>query len=132
MRRLAIPVAFLLAMLLVNTTYGHAPKNVSLKFHADSRLLSVQVPHAVKDPGKHFVNKLVVQLNGERIIEQKFSSQVSGERQEAVFKIIDARPGDEITVTASCSISGNKKGTLTVPKVEAPEKGAGQVEGEEE
>ena len=60
------------------------------------------------------MDRIVVELNGERMIEQKFRSQSDSTIQLVEYNIIDAKAGDEITVIARCNISGQKKAQITV------------------
>lgn len=118
MRRWMALTSILVVVGLAGAAFGHAPKALDLAFDVETHLLRVNVSHTVRDAGKHYVNKITVELNGKKIIEQQFRSQEDKERQEAVFKIIDAKVGDEITVTAVCNISGRKEATLEVVKPE--------------
>ena len=110
-------VFILLAVLIVLPLFAHPPKGLEVAYDYDSNILNVDIVHAVNDAGKHFINKVVVELNGKKIIEQTFRKQEDGEMQHAMYKIIDAAGGDKIAVTAYCNISGKKKADLiiTVP-----------------
>jgi len=94
----------------------------SLVMSIDSNgLLSIQIYHPVKDHAKHYINKVTVELNGKEIIQQSFKSQTDKTVQELIYKIIDAKENDKITLTAYCNITGKKKEMLTVTIVEEPE-----------
>jgi len=102
------------AMLVVLPLCAHPPKGLEMGYDFDSDILSVEIAHSVNDAAKHFINKVVVELNGKKIIEQTFRKQVDGETQQVMYKIIDAAEGDKIAVTAYCNISGKKKADLTI------------------
>jgi hypothetical protein len=53
-------------------------------------------------------------VNGEEIIKQEFKYQYDEDTQLTLYQIHDAREGDEISVTAYCSISGKKEATIVV------------------
>ena len=105
---------------------GHSPNDLELAFDWDTHILSVHVDHRVKDAGKHYVDKITVAVNGRKVVEQTFRSQVDRSHQDAVFKIIDVEPGDAVKVTAGCSISGKKSRTLTL-SARPPEKDAAKT-----
>jgi desulfoferrodoxin (superoxide reductase-like protein) len=98
---------------------AHAPKSVELEFDPQSGILNVLVTHRVSDASKHYIYKITVELNGEEMVEQKFSSQTNTDEQDVLYSIHDAKEGDKIKVTAFCNISGKRSGEITVV---APEK----------
>lgn len=98
----------------ISAAWGHPPESVKLEFDITEHLLKIMAGHDVKNPTKHYVDRIVVQLNGEEIIQQTFKSQVDTEGQVVVYKIIDAKPGDEISVSARCNIAGRKKASIEV------------------
>ncbi|UCD19756.1 MAG: hypothetical protein JSU64_01045 [candidate division WOR-3 bacterium] len=93
---------------------GHPPKNIELDYDAEAGILSIEIAHSVNDPLKHFINKVVVEVNGKKHVEQYFKKQADGENQRALYKIIDAEEGSSLTVIAYCNISGRRKADLEV------------------
>lgn len=114
MRLFSIAVLSCMLVFGISAAYGHAPKEVNLKFELDEKLLEVRVQHQVNDAAKHFVSKVTVELNGKRIVEQMLAAQENMKDQVLVYRITDARVGDNITVTADCNISGKKKASLEI------------------
>jgi len=126
-----VMLLFFLSLVLIPTGFasGHPPDSIELVFDTIENMLQVTVHHYVKDLSKHYVNQIVVELNGEKIIEQKFKSQSDSRVQAVGYRIIDARPGDEMVVTAGCNISGRKKAKIVVnEKPEQQEAGPGEGE----
>ena len=115
--RLLIIALLLMAMPLV----AHSPKTVDLDYDVDTGVLSVEITHSVNNATKHYINKVTVELNGKTIIEQTFRSQLDEEKQQVLYKIVDAKEGDKLSVTARCNISGKKKGELEVTTQEGDE-----------
>lgn len=111
----------ILAMLIASSVLAHPPKSLSLEYDSDSDILTVDVMHSVKDAAKHYVNKVVVKLNGRKIVEQTFKRQVDEEVQQVTYKVIDAVEGDKLTVTGYCNISGKKSAELIVTQAKAKE-----------
>jgi hypothetical protein len=108
--------------------WAHPPKDVQLEFNPDNHMLMVMAMHDTKDPTKHFVGDIEVDLNGEKLIDQKFKSQPTADMQMGHYLINDAKIGDTLAVTAACNIAGKKTVTLKVekPKPAAPAQGQGK------
>jgi|GEM_PF-701726 len=102
-----------------STASGHAPDKLDLNYDLESRTLEVSISHQVKDAAKHHVDRVLVELNGNKVIEQSLVAQESLERQTVIYRITDASVGDTLTVTAECNISGRKTAML---KIEPPKK----------
>ena len=63
--------------------------------------------HNVSNPGKHYIHKVDVGLNGKGILTQMISREDNNLTQTVSYLIPDAKPGDTISVEGYCSISGN-------------------------
>ena len=111
--------------------FGHPPSAVTARFDTDESLLTVKVMHGVRDAAKHFVDEIEVEINGKKMIEQKFEGQTDLGVQEVVYKVIDAKVGDKIKITAGCNISGKKSVEITVKKTVEEEKGEAEAEDRE-
>ena len=103
----------LLLLVIFQTAAAHPPSKIILDFNAETHILKVAISHSVKDTAKHFINTLSV--NGNEIVDQNFLTQFDAADQEAQFLIHDAKPGDEIEVTASCNIFGKKTEKIKLP-----------------
>jgi hypothetical protein len=123
MKYSAISLALVLLLSLAASGFGHPPAKVSVEFDIADHLLRIVVAHNVADASKHYVDEIKVELNGRKIIEQKFKSQIDKGIQEASYRVIDARVGDKISVISGCSISGKKKAEIIV-KAEEKEQNA--------
>jgi len=131
MRAWTVPVSAVLWLGLSGAAFGHSPSGLELAFDWNTHILSVHVDHRVKDAGKHYVDEITVEVNGKKIVEQTFRSQVDETHQDAVFKIIDVQPGDAVKVTAGCNISGKKSQTLTLSAQPPPNDAAKTSETDE-
>jgi len=109
-----------LLILVTVPLFAHPPKNVTLEYDYDTKILSVVVQHSVNNISKHHINKVVVEVNGKKQIEQTFTRQMDAEQHEVLYKIIDVDEGDKLTVTGYCNISGKKRSELIV-SAEHPE-----------
>jgi hypothetical protein len=110
-----------LIFLALGMAFAHAPSGLDLAYDTNEHLLVVTIIHSVAKVNNHYVNKIEVTLNGDKIITQKIDSQSSPESQDVQYIIIDAEIGDEIGVTAHCNIIGIKSATLTVAEEAVPE-----------
>lgn len=104
----------LATVLCVLPLLAHAPKGVEVEFDPQSGILDVLVTHGVNDASKHYIYRIIVELNGEKVVEQKFSSQTNADEQNVLYTIHDAKEGDKIKVSAFCNISGKRSGEITV------------------
>lgn len=111
-------MSVIISLIFTGVGFAHMPSGVELEFDNDTKVLTVHVTHPVSKLDKHYVEKVVVELNDKEIVTQAFRSQKDGEGQEAMYIIIDAKVGDTIAVTGYCNVSGNKKTSLTVEEME--------------
>ena len=120
MKHSIIPIIFAVLCIFVTGSLAHPADSLLMSIDSNG-LLSIQIYHPVKDHAKHYINKVLVELNGKEIIQQSFKSQTDKTVQELIYKIIDAKENDKITVTAYCNITGKKKETLTLTVTEKSE-----------
>jgi hypothetical protein len=116
MKSATVLVGVLAVCLFAGAAAAHPPKDVSLEFDPDNHMLTVTATHDTRDVTKHYVGTIQVSLNGDKIIEQKFKSQLTPDIQVTHYFIYDAKMGDELSVTALCSIAGKKTVTLKIEK----------------
>ena len=103
-----------LMVIVAMPLFAHPPKSVTLEYDSDTKILSAVIEHSVNNASKHYVYKVVVEVNGKKRIEQTFTRQMDGEQHEVVYKIADVNDGDKVTVIGYCNISGKKKSELVV------------------
>lgn len=115
-----LPIIIAILCIFIASSMAHPADSLVMSIDSNG-LLSIQIYHPVKDHAKHYINKVTVELNGKEIIQQSFKSQTDKTVQELIYKIIDAKENDKITLTAYCNITGKKKEMLTVTIVEEPE-----------
>ncbi|MDP8221599.1 MAG: hypothetical protein P9X26_09645 [Candidatus Stygibacter frigidus] len=106
----------LVIILLVGSALllAHPASKVDLSFDKETSVLTVNFDHKVKDIDKHFIFEILVYLNGDQIIEQKLEKQDNLETGEVFYKIVDAKPGDEIKVSIKCNKFGKKSTKLII------------------
>jgi hypothetical protein len=102
---------------LTGAALAHPPSEIMLQFNPVNHILDVTVMHDVRDSTKHYIGQIKVEINGQEAVKQVFSQQTDRKEQCVSYVLLDAKPGDEITVKADCNMFGSKKQTL---KVTAP------------
>lgn len=105
----------LLVLALVQiSTFAHPPSKVKLEFNNDTKTLNIEAYHNTKDVSKHYIDEIVVSVNGEefKLITKK--SQTDKDKQVAEVKIPNAKAGNIIEVTAKCNKFGSKSAKLTI------------------
>ena len=90
------------------------PDSIRLSFDNPSQTLSVRVFHTTRNTAAHHIGTITVDLNKTRIISQSMNNQTNTEEQDVAYTIIDAKPGDQLTVTATCSLYGKMAQTMVV------------------
>jgi hypothetical protein len=112
--RLVLIMVILIIFGVQTQAWGHPPGEMQVEFNIKEHALRVRAQHIVSDSSRHYVDRIVVELNEEKIIEQKFKSQSDSMIQSVDYTIIDAKVGDEIVVTARCNIAGQQKARIVV------------------
>ncbi|MCX7667763.1 MAG: hypothetical protein N2Z84_02400 [Atribacterota bacterium] len=108
-------VLFLVLGVFTGVVLAHPPSNINITFDVETQVLRVAIPHGVSDPrGDHYIDKVVVSLNGKEIITQLIGSQYSSQEQVVLYQLIDAQKGDKIGVYAKCNKFGDRTVTWEI------------------
>jgi hypothetical protein len=110
-----ILVSLMLLSLVVfsATTMAHPPIDMQLHYDLDQGLLSVTIVHETPAPTVHYVNRVVVKLNDEPILDETYTSQPTNSEFTYEYAFA-AEAGDIIEVTAYCIIQGSITRSITV------------------
>ena len=98
----------------IQIAFAHPASKVDVSYNLNDQILVVVAEHNTKDVTKHWIDQIIVQLNGKEIIQQVFVMQMDREKQKATYLIPGAKEGDEIVVIARCNVHGKKKVKITV------------------
>ncbi len=109
MKRLMLVTA---AMLWGNAVMAHPPKNIVIDVKGSN--ISLAIEHQVKDPAGHYIDDVIVSVNGKKMITQKLIRQEDGNSQTAVYNFPGLKKGDTISVEADCNKFGKKKQEITL------------------
>lgn len=117
MRRIAIIVALLL--LCIINAFAHKPSEIDVVIEGSR--IEIEVRHPVRNPQKHYVDRIIILHNDKKIIEQGFSLQIE-DIQIAVYNVPSLKDGDVLDIEATCNVFGKLKKQIIVeqqiPKTE--------------
>ena len=112
MKKIFLAVLFS-AFLIASTSMAHPPNEIIAEFDLTNRVLSVKIAHNVGGDTSHYIEKLTVNYNGEEVIVQQTSRQLS-DIQTFLYFMPEVKAGDEIEILAVCSIFGQRNFKFTV------------------
>ena len=95
--------------------FAHPPTKIETAFDNNAKVLYVTITHPVDDPVGHFIKKVTIMLNGKETIKHKISRQDNALIQAVSYMIPDVQSGDEISITAVCSIDGTLTEKIQIP-----------------
>jgi hypothetical protein len=118
---LCIAAAILAVFLVIPPVSAHPPSDMSVTYHEISKDLQVSIMHAVPDPREHYIKEVTVTINGKVVNYSRYISQPAPDTFTYTYPISTVT-GDEIKVTALCSLAGSISRTLynTGPIASAP------------
>ncbi len=108
--------AFILMVLIftLSSLFAHPANSVDLTFDKATSILKVNFTHKVGDETAHFIYDVEVKLNGKKLINQETLRQDTKEGGYYLFKIVDAKVNDKISVMVDCNKGGKKTETLVI------------------
>lgn len=109
MKKTIISLAFI--VLTVFAANAHPAKKVNLTYQNGK--LTIEAIHKVADSKKHFIDQIVISVDGKNVktIPIKLQSSTASEVYELE---IDLKKGAKVEVSARCNILGVKKSKLIV------------------
>ena len=108
---LYIVAAVLAVFILIPPVSAHPPSDMSVTYNEISKDLRISITHAVPNPGEHYIKEVTVTINGKVVNDSRYTSQPSPDTFTYTYPI-GTVTGDEIKVTATCSLSGSISRTL--------------------
>jgi hypothetical protein len=97
--------------------YAHPPRDIQITFDPKTKIIKAIIIHNVNNPLTHYINKVDIGLNGQKIIEQLISRQDNYDAQTVMYLIPYVKDGDVLSVEGSCSISGKLEKEIKVEAV---------------
>jgi hypothetical protein len=103
MRKLVFLVMF--AFFITARAFAHPPSDIKVNIRGSE--IRCDILHSVADPTKHYIDQVSVNLNGAKIIQQKFDLQSDNIKQVVVYNIPSLKKGDKLVIGASCNKGGD-------------------------
>ncbi|MBP1677334.1 MAG: hypothetical protein H6Q20_1893 [Bacteroidetes bacterium] len=104
-----VTAAILLSVLMAN---ADPAKKVNLTYQNGK--LKIEAIHRVKDVKTHYIDKIVVKVDGKDVKTLALKSQSSNDAETLELVIPEIKKGSKIEVTTRCNEFGSKTGKLTV------------------
>ena len=108
---LHIVTAALVVCILISPVSAHPPSGMSVTYQELTKELLVSITHDVPNPGEHYINEVTISINGQVVNESRYSSQPAPDTFTYTYPV-ETVTGDEIKVTATCSLAGSITRTL--------------------
>jgi len=103
----------LLALLALGL-WAHPASNIGLNYDAKTQYLTVSFDHQVKNPADHYINSLVIKLDGKDAIVHNLSAQETAQGGTLVYKLIGVKVGTQIEAISTCNKTGRKSTRLVI------------------
>jgi hypothetical protein len=97
--------------LLLAPVAAHPPSDMSVSYQEISRNLIVTITHQVPDLQNHYIKEVRVTINGKVVNDSFYTTQPTAGTFTYTYPV-DTKTGDEIVVTATCSLAGSITRTL--------------------
>jgi hypothetical protein len=95
-------------------SYADAPQDIKIEYDSGTQTLTVTVTHKSSFTGFHYIKTVEVKKNSITISKNNYDSQPKEMPFIYTYKV-DAAKGDKLEATATCSLSGSKTATMTLP-----------------
>ena len=112
MKKIAALLVFLF-LVSVSLT-ATPPSDIIITFDLANKTVTANIMHEVKDVLDHYINQIIVKLNGKKIITQLASTQTSNEAQTVIYVIPGLKIGDVVSIDADCIKYGDLTKEATV------------------
>jgi len=108
-------VIFFIAATLVGTqnVRAHKPTSILLSYSSNPSSIDVGISHPVDDPNTHYIETVVVKVNGTTVITETYTSQPNANNFHYIYNIT-AGYNDNVLVTVTCVEGGTSSICLTI------------------
>lgn len=106
-------IGLLFLIWVVPQTVGHSPYDLELDYDPTEEVLSAEFSHSVSNSTEHYIEFVVISINGNQKINQSYENQPSDNPFTYEYGI-KASDGEEIKVFAQCNQGGNITQSITV------------------
>ena len=106
-------------VLIISPVSAHPPSDMVLSYNETAKDLQVQITHQVPNPGVHYVQEVAVTINGKAVNTSTYTSQPSPDTFTYHYPV-EVAPGDDIEVTARCSLAGSIRRQISMATTAYP------------
>ena len=110
----SILILILASFIICSTAFSDSPSNIKVDYQGGREILKIMVEHNSDNPAKHYIKRIVVELNKKKIIEQVFQGQSDESGLTVSYNVPGTKKGDKYIIYAYCNIRGKKKIYLTI------------------
>ncbi len=107
MKRIIPATVFVLAFCFA--AFSHPPTDIIITFDLGKSAVYVDIKHGSKHIDKHYINQIIVLVNGKEMIRQKAITQTGNDGQRVMYVIPGLKAGDRVAIAADCSVFGDMK-----------------------
>ncbi len=107
-------LSILVLMFIGSAAFSHPPKEVELKFDKEASVLKITIIHPVKNAKVHFIETIVVFVDGKEYKVIKCKDQKTNKEHTYKLEMPDIKEGSVIKVKAVCNKGGSKKAKIVV------------------
>lgn len=97
------------------TAFAHSPTDIKIEFIGSPKILTAVITHSVHEPNAHYIFKVVIAVNGQKVRTLTFQKQEDLSKQTITFPVPEAKSGDRLSVEAYCNLSGKLEKEIEVP-----------------
>ncbi|MHA1986766.1 MAG: hypothetical protein ACW98D_09015 [Promethearchaeota archaeon] len=95
-------------------TKAHPPESINMGYVEGTQTLTVTIVHGVDDPFVHYINQVIIRVNGSQVLSTPYTNQSSVGGGTYVYTPIVATSGSRIEAIATCIESGSMSACIIV------------------
>lgn len=100
-------IFFGVLIVLMAGLWGHPPSDIDITFGSEDSILTVYVAHRVANPNNHYIDRVIIELDGNEIIDHQISRQDDGDGVLLEYRLPDTKTGMVLNVITTCNRYGS-------------------------
>lgn len=93
---------------------AHPPKEVVIKYEAQTGELKVVAEHSVKNPQEHYIKSAAIFVNGKKKTVIKAKNQATNNEAFFTYQVGSLKTGDVVKVFAKCNKPGGRSSEIVI------------------
>ena len=86
---------------------GHPPQDLDITFDSEESILTVYAVHRVANPNNHYIDRVIIELDGNEIIDHQITRQDDRDGVSLEYRLPDTQTGMIINVFTTCNRYGS-------------------------